>query len=357
MSTDINSISNRTIIRILAMVTLFVGVLYAASVIHRELVWFAAALFFAVALDPAVNFFQRRMPCRSRVLAVSCVFVVVLLALALIFGSFIPPLLSQSRGLVEAVPSFVHRLESNNGATSQFIHQYNLADKIQSFQDQAISHLSESSGSVAGVVTKILSGFTALVTILVLTFFMLLEGPYWLGRFWAAIPSSRRRENQKLAALMYQAVAGYINGLAASCAFAGITTAVMLQIIGVPYAIPLGVLVALLDLLPLVGGIIGATIVVLICLFTSFTAALVMLIFFIILYAFENNVLRPIIYGKTVGISPLLVLITVIVGTALAGFVGALVSIPVAASVQIIIREYGLPGLSHPNTSEPDRTS
>jgi predicted PurR-regulated permease PerM len=121
---------------------------------------------------------------------------------------------------------------------------------------------------------------------------------------------------------------------------AAIAATIALSIVKIPFAIPLGILVGVLDLLPLVGATLAAVIVVVVCLFNSTTAALVMAGFFLLYQQLENNILQPLVYGRTVQLSPLMVLMSAIIGVALGGILGALVAIPVAACLQIVIRDY-----------------
>ena len=139
---------------------------------------------------------------------------------------------------------------------------------------------------------------------------------------------------------MYQAMVGYVNGKLLAAVLAGISTARALVILGVPYAAALALVLALLSIIPIFGATIGAIIVVGVCLFHSVSSAVIMLIFFFIYQQIENNIIQPVIFKKVLDVSPLLVFVSVLVGTAAAGILGALIAIPVTASLQILIRDF-----------------
>lgn len=337
---DINNISYRTILRILVTASAYICLLLLAFAIRRELIWIGTAMFLAFAVNPAVDFFRRFMPRRSRGLAVAGVFAILVAIIVFLTLTFVPPVVNQSRLLIHTLPTYAQRLANSDNWIGQNIRHYNIVQRIKDEQNQAIHDLTKQSGSIFGVLGTIFSSLTALLAVVATTVFMLLEGPDWINRFWEIIPSSRRKHDQALANKMYQAVTSYVAGTVVACLLFGAVSAVALALLHVPFAIPLGILVAVIDLIPIVGGLIAAIIVLTISLFTSLSATIVMAIFFVVYMLFDNHVLRPIIYGRAVGVSPLLVLLAIIIGTASMGFIGALVAIPVAASLQIIVLDY-----------------
>jgi predicted PurR-regulated permease PerM len=162
----------------------------------------------------------------------------------------------------------------------------------------------------------------------------------WLGRLWARWRVENKRHHQELANEMYHTVTGYVTGNILTSVVASIAAWIAMLVVGVPYSAPLAITVGVVDLIPLVGATLSSIIVITVALFQSLTAAIIMLIYFIVYQLLENHILQPLIYGKTVQISPLLVLISVLIGAGLGGLLGALVAIPVAASVQILVKDY-----------------
>ena len=328
------SSSVRSILRVLLVVSAYLALILLAWTVGASSSGSASPSSSPVALSPAV----RRIPTRNRVTSVLLVFFVAVVIIALVGVAIIPPLVSQSQSLAKNVSQFAQDLQKNK-RVAELLDRYKVLDRLRGQQSQIVSALSKAGLSVASVAKGVFSSVAALITILGLTVFMLLEGPTWWSLFLSTQPKERRQRIEGLADQMYRAVTGYVTGNLLTSVVAGLATAVVLLIVRVPYVVPLAVMVALLDLLPLVGATLAAIFVIIVALFHSWVAAVVMLIFFIVYQLFENNVLQPLVYGRTVEMSPLLVLISVLIGASLAGLVGALVAIPIAASVQIVIRD------------------
>ncbi|HVQ44814.1 MAG TPA: AI-2E family transporter [Candidatus Saccharimonadia bacterium] len=331
------NISSRTVVKVLGITALFVGMLLAAYMLRIQLVWMGTAFFLSVALNPSVE--QLRRLVRSRSLAVASVFLLAGALLAFLLVALVPPLIHQSERLAQNLPHYTDELVNGHSVVSEQIRNYHLVDRVKNSQTELIRYVSSAGGSFFSVLQRLFASFAAGLTILVLTIFMLLEGPHWVEAFWRVVPEKRRVHGRELAGEMYKAVTGYVLGYLLMSLFAASITAILLTILGVPYAVPLGILVGIFDWLPLVGATIGAAVVVIAALFSSNSAGLVMLIFFLIYQQVENHVLQPLVQGRTVKMSPLLVLVSVLVGVGLGGFLGAIVAIPVGASVQILARD------------------
>ena len=187
-----------------------------------------------------------------------------------------------------------------------------------------------------GVVTAVV----ATLTIAFLTLFMLLEGPKWVERFYGLLPEEKQPRWRAIGDQIYKTVGGYVTGNLAISVIAGITSTLVLSALGVPYALALGLLVAILDLVPLAGATIAAVAVSTVAFLDSTKSGIIVLIFFILYQQLENHVLQPIVYGRTVQLSPLVVLISVLVGAELAGVIGALAAIPVAGTIQVLVVDW-----------------
>jgi predicted PurR-regulated permease PerM len=172
-----------------------------------------------------------------------------------------------------------------------------------------------------------------------MTFFMLLEGPLWVDRVFGLIPEHSQPRWRRVAHDIYRSVGGYVTGNLLISLIAGVGTTIVLLIMGVPFAIALGLIVAILDLIPLAGATVAGIIVVVVAFLHSVPAGIIVLVFFIVYQQLENHFLQPVIYGRTVQLSPLAVLVSVLVGAELAGILGALAAIPVAGAIQVIIRD------------------
>jgi len=190
------------------------------------------------------------------------------------------------------------------------------------------------------VTKSVVNAVIATVTIAFLTLFMLLEGPVWVERIYSLISEPAQPRWRKVGGDIYRTVGGYVTGNLAISLIAGVVSTAVLLGLGVPYAVALGVIVALLDLIPLAGATLAAIIVSAVGFLHSTTAGIVLVIFFILYQQLENNVLQPLVYGRTVQLSPLICLVSVLMGAELAGVIGALGAIPVAGSIQVIVVDW-----------------
>jgi predicted PurR-regulated permease PerM len=178
------------------------------------------------------------------------------------------------------------------------------------------------------------------ITVLVMTFFFLLDGRRMLDFCFRQLGPERERRAQAIASDMYRAVSGYVTGALIIAGIAGLSTYLMMNILGIPFAIPLSVLMSFLVLIPLVGATIGGLIIAAVAAADDFPTALAIWTAFFVLYQqLENNVLQPFVYKRTIALHPLLVIIAVLVGASQRGVLGALVAIPVAAAVQIGVQD------------------
>lgn len=197
------------------------------------------------------------------------------------------------------------------------------------------------SGGVVSFFSGIFTSIFAFFTIIVFTFFIVLESPRWHEVIWRYQDPKKREHRKHLYARMQKTVSGYIGGNLLTSIIAGVATVIFLTILGNPYAVALGFIVLILDLIPMFGALIAAIIsVAVVLVYGGVTPAIVTAIFFIIYQQLENNILQPYVFSKTVDISPLVAGVAAIFGATLAGLVGALVAIPIAASLQILVKDY-----------------
>ena len=335
---------SKIIVKILAIITGFLAVLYIGYLVREELIWIITAFSLSLALNPLVIFIAKYMPSKRegvrRGLSIGVVFVGLIAVIALLIALFIPPLISQTQTFIHNIPSYYDQLLAPNSFTGDIIRKYNLMDRVRSSQGQLGTYASQVGGSALGILKAIFSSAIATGSILVFTIFMLNEGPTWRRRAWALVGSAHEQRYQALASDMYRSVTAYVNGKLLMSLLAAVPTTVILAILNVPYAIALGILVGLVDLIPLVGATLGAVAVLAVCAFTSLTAVIVMAIFFIVYQQVENHIFQPIIFGKSVEISSLIVLISILFGARIGGILGALIAIPVTASLQILFKDY-----------------
>ncbi len=330
----------RTVFTVLAIILSVGAVLEVLWISRHVLSWVLISLFLALALNPLVEWFQRRVV-RRRGLAVGLAYVTVAIAVAAIGATFIPTLIDQVNAFVEKVPSYVHDLTTGRGKFGFLETKYQVVDKVKDFvHNGGAKKLFGLSGTAVAVTKGVLNMIVATVTIVFMTFFMLLEGPQWIERLYSLVPEGSQARWRAVGRDIYRAVGGYVTGNLLISLIAGTGATLVLIAMGVPFAVALGLIVAILDLIPLAGATIAAVIVGAVAFLHSIPAGIVVVVFFVLYQQLENHVLQPLVYGRTVQLSPLAVLISVLIGAELAGVLGALAAIPVAGALQVIFVDY-----------------
>ena len=306
---------------------------------RHVLTWVFIALFLALALNPAVDRLERRI--KRRGIATGIVFIAALIGIALIGWLFIPTLVDQVNNFAHKVPDYLDDLTKGRGRLGFLQTKYHLVDKARkALREGGASKLFGLSGTALALAKGVVNALLATVTIVFLTFFMLLEGPGWVDRSFAMLKPASRKRWRAVGHDVYRTVGGYVTGNLLISLIAGALTAVVLVIMGVPYAVALGLIVGILDLIPLAGATIAAIIVGAVAFLHSIPAGIVVVAFFIVYQQVENHILQPVVYGRTVQLSPLAVLISVLIGAELAGVLGALAAIPVAGSFQVVLVDW-----------------
>jgi predicted PurR-regulated permease PerM len=330
---------SRTVLRILGIAIAVAVVLEVVWISRHVLTWVAIAVFLALALDPLVCWIERRgrIP---RAPAIAVAYLLVAIVIVGVGATFVPKLVSEVNGFVQALPGYVHDLTHGRGRLGFLERKYHIVEKVrEQVEKGGASRLLGLSGAALAITKSVITIIVASITIVFLTFFMLLEGRAWVERFYALLPERSRPRWRRVGGDVYRTVGGYVTGNLLISLIAGVSATVVLLLMGVPYAVALGLLVALLDLIPLAGATVAGIVVVGISFLHSVPAGIVLLVFIVVYQQLENHFLQPVIYGRTVQLSPLTVLIAVLVGAELAGILGALAAIPVAGTIQVIVRD------------------
>src|SRR5215218_53558 len=336
----------RTVAVALLTAVVVLGALFLLWQVRTFIGWFVIALFLAAVLNPAVNWLQRRHRLIKRPLAIALTYLGVVVALLFIVGIFLPVLVDQINGLVKFVTTaanapegptkYIRGLAKQNGLGG-FLHRFSdQLDEIRKQAGELLKNLFSSSGAIfAGVAGAIV----ALLTILTLTFFLLLGSERYLNAAVGLFAGAHQPLVRRLLTQSGRAISGYVTGNLAVSLICGVTTFIVLLVLGMPYAAPLALLVALLDLVPLVGATIGGAVLVAVGLFVEPWKAVVLLIFILVYQQVESNVLQPVVYSKAVQLNGLAILAALLVGGQLLGIVGALLAIPVAEIIRIVVTE------------------
>jgi predicted PurR-regulated permease PerM len=329
----------RAILVVLGIILSAVAMIAFLFLAWRVITWILIALFLSLALNPAVEFFQRRGLRRS--MASLLVFVLALFGFAGLGALLIPPLISQIEEFADAVPGFVEDLTAGRGPLGFLQDDYQIVDKVQeAVEDQGAGGILGVTNASLAIARGVVSFIVGVVTIAFLTIFMLLEGPRIIERFRDSMPEHMKPRLDRVGGDIYRTVGGYVGGNLLISLIAGVVSAIVLFVLGSDYAIALAVVVALLDLIPLAGATIAAVIVSTVSFIElGWVKGVIVVAFFVLYQQLENHILQPVIYGRTVQLSPLTVLVAILIGAELVGILGALAAIPVAGIFQAVFRE------------------
>ena len=330
-----------TVVAVTLTLALLVGVGLLLWQLRDVLRWIVIAVFLAVALSPAVDRLQKRGV--RRALAVGIVFVVLLLVIAGMVAVVFPPFVTQAEALVMQATALTNNPSSLDRALNDLTGRFGLTVSVEDIRAQ-LQGASSSATSVVGPLLSatrgVFSSITAIVSILLMTFFFLLDGERFVAAGLNFFAANHRPRIGRLLGESSQAVYGYVRGALSIATICGIITFIVLTILQMPYAVALALLIALFDLIPLVGATIGAAIVVIVAFFVDPVKGTVLLIYFIVYQQVENNLFQPLIYGRNVKLHPLAIFIAVLCGGQLLGILGTLLAIPVAEIIRILIVEY-----------------
>ena len=330
----------KTILTVLGLIVAVWALLHVIVVARSVIVYILIAIFLTLAINPLVAWLMRR-GIRSRGVASGTACLIVVAGIAAIGFAFIPTLVDDVNNFADAVPGYVHDLTNGKGRLGFLETKYHVVERVEHYVKHGGAKKVLGFSGVAISVTKgVFSFIVGAVTVAFLTFFMLLEGPAWMERFYGLLAPESRPRWRAVGHGIYRQVGGYVTGNLAISLIAGLLATFVLLLLGVPFAVALGLLVGLLDLIPLVGATLAAVIVVGVGFLHSVLAGIVLIVFFVVYQQVENHVLQPLVYNRTVALSPLAVLISILIGAELAGVLGALAAIPVAGAIQVVILDF-----------------
>jgi predicted PurR-regulated permease PerM len=332
--------SVRSVLTVIGLVVATWALLSMVQIARHVLVWILVSIFLALALNPAVEWFMRR-GVKSRGLAAGYTYIIAIVVIGAIGYAFIPTLVSQVNDFVQAVPGYVHDLTKGKGRLGFLETKYHIVEKIRkAVNEGGATKVLGLTGAALSITKSVISLVVATITIAFLTFFMLLEGPAWMERFYGLLPQRLQPRWRAIGREVYRTVGGYVTGNLLISLIAGTLTTIVLLALNVPFAVALGVIVAVLDLIPLAGATIAGILIGTVAFLHSITAGIIVVVFFIVYQQLENHFLQPVIYGRTVQLSPLAVLVAVLIGAEVAGILGALGAIPVAGAIQVLLIDW-----------------
>jgi predicted PurR-regulated permease PerM len=335
---------NRVITRAVITVIVGVGVAYSLYVIREVLLSLYISGLLAMGLSPVVRKIERHKLVAGRYriprwLAILVLYATFLLAVAFVLSLVIPPLVSQIRDLVGNLPQYADRLQAELTRRGLVDANWSWSSLFQDIQMPSGVAISGIFGALSGAV----GALGKIVTILLLPFYLLLEAAAlrsWLLQF--VHPDNRKRADRIARAVTIK-VGAWLNGQLVLGAVIGTTATVGLWLLGVPYFYVLGLIAAVGELIPVVGPILAAIPAILLAFTVSPQTALFVTLFCWGQQFVENNVLVPRIMERQVGVSPVAIIIALLVGSSLLGFVGAILAVPSVAIIQVLVNEFLLP--------------
>ena len=335
--------SNATVARIVLVIAGVLLLLYAAYLVRSVLMLVLISAFLAVGLDPAVRRLEKWGLKRGQ--AVAAIFLTATLLLGIFIATIVPSLVEQVTKFATDLPDYIQNIAEDNPRIQTWVEENNIQDKLKEATEKAPSMIGGSFGSVLGIAGSIVSAIFNGITILVLTIYFVLSLSRIREGSLKLVPASKRDDAKKLADPILEKIGGYIAGQATVAALAGVLSLIFFFIIGLPYPIALALWVTIAALIPLVGATLGAIPAVIVAFFDSTGVGLATLVFYVVYQQVENYVIAPRIMNKAVDVSPAAVLLAALIGGSLLGFVGALMAIPAAASLKLIVQEVIQPKL------------
>ena len=333
------SVSVRTILKILLVVLAFYIAIQLIAMTKTIWIWIFISIFLALALARPVDILQKRKVPRSL-----AILIVYLGLVAAVFGVgllVVPPIANQVQELAEDAPGYVEDLTEKSKRFEKYDERYGISEKLTEQLESLPDRLGDAAGALRDVTVTAFQRLLAVVTILVLTFFLIKDGGSWWRRLLELQPPQRADRMRRVGDDIYKAVGGYVTGNLVISVIAGLVTWVTLELLNVPFAVPLAVLMAFLDLIPMVGATIGGITIGIVTAFVDFPMALIVWAIILVVYQqIENHIIQPQIYKYAVNLHPLVAIIAILIGGTLLGVLGALLAIPIAASVQLIVKDF-----------------
>jgi len=331
----------RAIVRTVLIVVAVLVSLYLIYLLRKPIGWLLIATFLAVALSGPVNLLHRHM---RRGFAIAIVYLGLLMIPIGIGALIVPPIVNGAEDLAQNAPAYANDLTefvNENERLQKLNDDYDITAKLQDEAAKLPEKLGDAASVLSDVGLGIVNSIFAVVTILILTAFMLGGGRRWVSAWLRFAPEDRAERIERVVDRSARAVGNYVAGALAQALLAAVTSFIVLKILGIPFAAPLALIIFFLDLIPMVGATLGAIIVGVVTLFGDFpTDTIVWVVWSIVYQQVENNLVQPQIQKRAVDINPFLVIVSVLFGGTLLGVLGALMAVPVAATIQIALREW-----------------
>jgi predicted PurR-regulated permease PerM len=330
----------RTILATIGLVLGTALLIYMVLQIRQVLTWIVVGAFFAVALYPLVGWVQKRLlGGKRRALATFLVFLLVFVVLAALIAAFAVPLVNEGTKLAGTLPQQISDAKAGRGPIGDLLQRTNALQWVQDNQSKISKFASGLTAPAASVASGFATGIAGTLTVFVLAYLMVLEGPKVVAGSLNVFRPTTAERIRRVGGDCAKSVTGYISGNLLISFICGLLTYVVLLVLGVPFAGLIALFVGIADLMPLVGATIGGAVAVIAGFIHSVPAGITVLVFFVLYQQLENHLLQPLVFARTVKLNPLTVIIAVLIGVELLGILGALLAIPVASMIQVILRD------------------
>lgn len=316
------------------------GLVKALIAVQSVLVLLLTAAFLAIGLNPAVEALERREMRRG--FAVALVLFVVLLFFTGFGFAVVPPILEQAQEFGQNAPDYLRQLQDNDRIASLDA-RFGILERAQRMLEDPERIGVTAAGGVLGVGRVVFGAFFSTLTVLIVTLYFLANLPSIKAQAYRLVPRSRRARVGLLTDEILSRVGGYVAGAVAIASLSALSTFLLLRLLEIDYAVALSMVVFLTGLIPLIGATIGAVLVTAVALFSSVQAGVVCVVFYLVYQQVENYVLYPRIMQASVDVSPAATVVAVLVGGSLLGVLGALLAIPIAAALQLVMHEVVAP--------------
>lgn len=322
-------------------VALVVGVIYAGYASRKVLVLMLIAMVLAVGMDPAIRFLQRRFK-MGRGAATAIILLGLLGFLVLFFALVIPPIVREVQLLARRLPDYIEELRRSGGILGDLEDRFKLGEQLEKLADNAPKIAQNSLSTFVGVTGAVASGLFSFLTLLVLTIYFASNLPTLEDGVSSLFPPRKRDDYRALMDKATEKIGGYASGQLTVSIIAGVFAFVAFLIIGLPFPAALAMWVSITTLIPSVGALVGAILCVLVASFVSIGTAVITVIYILVYQQVENYVISPRVMKKAVDLSPAAVIISVLIGGSILGFVGALLALPLAAAAKVVVRDLWL---------------
>jgi predicted PurR-regulated permease PerM len=329
----------RTILTTIGLVLVSLFLVWLVITAQRVLVWTAVAGFFAIALYPVVNWVEQHLTRGRRSLATILVFFVAAVVLLGILAAIVVPLTRQATQLADDLPAVIEDIRTGRGPVGNMLERTNVLQFVQEHEDSVRQQVSELGTPALGIIKAALTGVVGVITVFVLAYLMVLEGPVFIDALLNLFEPRTADRISRVGSDCAKTITGYLSGNLLISIICGLLTYAVLRIVGAPLAGLVALFVAIMDLIPLVGATIGALAAGAAGFLHSVPAGITVIVVFVIYQQVENHFLQPVIYARTVKLNPLTVILAILVAVQVAGVLGALLAIPVAGMISIIGRD------------------